>query len=141
MGRGMQKPDFPVRVFYDGHCVVCAREIAYYRRQDHGARLITIDISAADFDPQPYDIPLHDFMYELHVIDARGRIYRGVEGFWAIWQAFPNSTLYGLLGTVITLPLVNSFARLGYKGFARIRRYLPKHHHDCTSGSCHIGDR
>jgi predicted DCC family thiol-disulfide oxidoreductase YuxK len=137
MGRRRQKPEFPVQVFYDGQCVVCAREIAYYRRQDHAGRLRPIDISAADFDPQPYGIPLREFMYQLHVIDARGRTYRGVEGFWAIWQAFPNSTGYGLLGTVITLPLINSFARLGYKGFARLRPYLPKYHHECTSGVCH----
>lgn len=134
----MVKPEFPVRVFYDGNCVVCAREMAHYQRQDRHGRLLMIDISAADFDAGRFSIPLGDFMDELHVIDASGHIYRGVQGFWAIWQAFPNSTVYGLLGTIITLPLVNHWARLGYKAFARLRRYLPKYRRDCGSGSCRI---
>jgi predicted DCC family thiol-disulfide oxidoreductase YuxK len=141
MRKRLHKPEFPARVFYDGHCVVCAREMAHYQRQDRQHRLILVDISAAEFDAQAYGIPLHEFMDQLHVIDAGGRTYRGVEGFWAIWQAFPSSTLYGLLGTVVTLPLINPLVRLGYKGFARIRRYLPKHHDTCTSGSCRIDRR
>lgn len=132
----MRKPDFPVRVFYDGSCVVCSREMAHYQRQDHHGRLVMVDIGAADFDPHRYGIPLSDFMNQLHVIDAGGHTYRGVEGFWAIWQAFPSSSLYGLLGTVLTLPLINRFARLGYRGFARLRHYLPKRHRSCSSGSC-----
>jgi predicted DCC family thiol-disulfide oxidoreductase YuxK len=140
-GQWMQKPEFPMRVFYDGNCIVCAREMTHYRRQDRHGRLLLVDISAADFDARRYGIPLTAFMEQLHVIDARGRIYRGVEGFWAIWQAFPNVTLYGLLGRMITLPIINSCARLGYRGFARLRRYLPKKRRDCTSASCHIDHR
>ncbi|MDO3379878.1 thiol-disulfide oxidoreductase DCC family protein [Geoalkalibacter halelectricus] len=134
-----EKPVFPLRIFYDGACSVCAREVEHYLRRDRQERLIGIDISAADFDPTPYSIPLKDFMYELHAIDAQGRVYRGVESFWAIWQAFPGSTLFGFLGTLINLPLINPLARLGYQGFARIRPFLPKRKSKCDSGSCRIG--
>jgi predicted DCC family thiol-disulfide oxidoreductase YuxK len=136
-----EKPDFPIQVFFDGACVVCSREIAHYVRMDQEQRLIPIDISHSDFDPKPYGITLDDFMYELHVIDQRGRVYRGVEGFWAIWQAFPSSTALGLLGSLITLPLVNPLARLSYKVFARLRPFLPKHKDLCESGTCRIGKR
>jgi predicted DCC family thiol-disulfide oxidoreductase YuxK len=132
----MRKPEFPVRVFYDGSCVVCAREMAHYRRRDQHERLLMVDISAADFDAQRYGVPLSALMKQLHVIDAGGHIYRGVEGFWAIWQAFPNSSVYGLLGKVLTLPGITPLARLGYLGFARIRRYLPKKQSSCSSESC-----
>lgn len=132
------KPHFPIRVFYDGSCSVCATEIEHYLRQDHNGRLLAVDISARDFDPEPYCISLDAFMYELHVIDTRGVIYRGVEAFWAIWQAFPASTLYGALGILINIPVVNSVARLLYKGFARFRIYLPKRP-VCDSESCRIG--
>lgn len=134
------KPDFPLRVFYDGSCVVCATEIEHYLRQNHGGRLVAVDIAAPEFDPGQFNISLTTFMYELHAIDAGGRTYRGVEAFWAIWQAFPASTVYGLLGGMITLPIINSAARLLYKGFARIRPYLPKRH-NCSSGSCRINDK
>ena len=132
-------PSFPLSVFYDGACLVCSTEVEHYRRQDRGDRLISVDISAADFKPEQYGIPLTAFMHEMHAIDHQVQVYRGVEAFWAIWQAFPTSTVYGLLGTLITLPLLNPLARLCYRGFARIRRYLPKRHRDCESGTCRIG--
>lgn len=131
------KPDFPIRVFYDGSCIVCATEIEHYLRKDHGGRLIAVDISATDFNPGLFGIPLESFMYELHCIDQKGDIYRGIEAFWAIWQAFPSSSWFGLLGSIVTMPVVNPVARLIYKSFARIRKYLPKRH-SCSNGSCRI---
>lgn len=136
----MKQPAFPISVFYDGACSVCTAEIEHYQRQDRDGKLIAVDISSPDFDPEPYRIPLADFMYELHVIDRSGGIYRGVEAFWAIWQAFPASTVYGFMGVVVTAPFLNQVARLLYKGFARIRPYLPKKH-SCTSDACRIGKR
>ena len=131
------KPKFPIKIFYDGSCSVCSAEIEHYLRQNHDNKLLGVDISAPDFDPSPYGITTEAFMYELHVIDQKGEIYRAVEAFWAIWQAFPASTLYGMMGVVINLPLVNPVARLLYKGFARIRPFLPKKH-VCDSGTCRI---
>lgn len=133
----LTKPQFPVEVFYDGSCSVCATEIEHYLRQDQRGKLLAVDISAADFNPEPYGIALDEFMYQLHVIDRKGEIYQGVEAFWAIWQAFPSSAIYGIMGAVISMPLVTPFARLLYKGFARIRPYLPKKH-VCDSGTCKI---
>jgi predicted DCC family thiol-disulfide oxidoreductase YuxK len=131
------KPDFPIQILYDGSCIVCATEIEHYLRQNHGGRLIAVNITSPDFNPEPFHIPLEKFMYELHVIDATGTVYKGVEAFWAIWQAFPSSTVYGFMGVIVTAPVLNLLARLFYKGFARIRPYLPKRH-DCSTGTCHI---
>jgi predicted DCC family thiol-disulfide oxidoreductase YuxK len=132
-------PKFPLRVYYDGSCAVCATEIDRYSRRDHAGRLILVDVSAPDFDPALLGITLDEFMYQMHVIDQGGTVYRNVEAFWAIWQAFPASTFLGLLGALITLPLINPVARLCYKGFARIRKYLPKRGNACSTGSCRIG--
>jgi len=132
----MDTPAFPLQVFYDGSCSICAAEMGLYRRKEHAGRLIFVDVSSPDFDPTSYGITLEAFMYEMHAIDRQARVYRGVEAFWAIWQAFPASTWYGLLGTLITLPGVNLLARLAYSGFARIRKYLPKRH--CDDGVCRL---
>jgi predicted DCC family thiol-disulfide oxidoreductase YuxK len=131
------KPEYPLRVFYDGSCIVCATEIEHYLRQDHGGRLVAVDIAAPEFDPDPFQITLDRFMYELHAVDRNDVIYRGVEAFQAIWQAFPNSFLYATLNSIIGLPLVNPMARLFYRCFARIRPYLPKRNR-CHSGTCRI---
>ena len=132
-------PDFPLQVFFDGSCSVCATEVERYGRRDQGVRLILVDISAPGFDPVPFGITLAEFMYQMHVIDQSGRVFRGVEAFWAIWQAFPASTLLGSCGKLIMLPLINPIARLCYRTFAGIRGYLPKRRRDCSSGSCRIG--
>lgn len=135
----LDKPDFPLRVFYDGACPVCAAEIEHYGRRDREKKLVPVDISSSDFAAAAYGIPLADFLYQLHAIDRRGRVYRGVDAFWAIWQAFPASTLYGFLGSLVVLPGVNGLARLCYRGFARIRTVLPKRKSSCATGSCRIG--
>jgi len=132
-------PLFPLRVFYDGACSVCAGEIDHYRRLDHAGRLVAVDISAADFDPLPYGIPLEAFHYELHAIDQQGTVYRGVDAFRAIWQAFPASVLFGMLATLVTLPVIRVLARAGYRGFARVRPFLPKRRSACHSGDCRVG--
>lgn len=132
-------PDFPLRVFYDGACSVCATEVERYGRRDRDGRLILVDISNPAFDTALFGIPLADFMYQMHAIDRSGRVFRGVEAFWAIWQAFPSSTLLGLCGALISLPLINPLARLCYRMFAGVRGYLPKRRKECSGGSCHIG--
>ena len=133
------KPQFPLRVFYDGSCIVCATEVERYGRMDHGLHLILVDISAPEFNPDSLGITLDELMYQMHVIDRVGTVYRNVDAFWAIWQAFPASTLLGFMGTLLTLPVINPIARLCYRGFARIRKYLPKREDACSSGTCRIG--
>lgn len=135
----MQSPDFPVRVFYDGSCLVCSTEIDHYLRRDRQGRLVPVDISAESFDPTPYQISGEDFMAQLHAIDSSDRIYRGVEAFRVIWLAFPDSTWLGLLGRIISLPGISALARLAYRGFARFRKYLPKRHSDCKDDHCRGG--
>jgi predicted DCC family thiol-disulfide oxidoreductase YuxK len=134
----MNKPYFPVRVFYDGSCSVCAAEIEHYLRQDRDGRLVAVDISSPEFHAESFHISLDAFMHEMHVIDNAGNVYRGVEAFRAIWQAFPASPLYAALATMVSFPVINPVAHLLYKGFARIRPYLPKRR-GCDSGTCSIG--
>lgn len=131
-------PAFPLRIFYDGACVVCAAEVEHYVRQDRDKRLLAIDISAPDFDPQPYNLSMEAFQRQMHAIDADGVIFRGVEAFWAIWQAFPAASRYGLLGRLMTLPLINGLARCGYRLFARFRKYLPRRPRTCPDNACKL---
>ncbi|MDZ4184191.1 MAG: DUF393 domain-containing protein [Desulfuromonadales bacterium] len=132
-------PIFPLRIFYDGSCRVCAAEIEHYLRRDHGDRLIGVDISAPDF-VAPAGLTHAALMHELHVIDARGIVYRNIAAFQVIWRAFPADPFYRFLATLFTLPLFNPLARCGYRIFARLRRYLPKRH-ACASGVCRPDSR
>jgi predicted DCC family thiol-disulfide oxidoreductase YuxK len=131
-----ETPVFPLQVFYDGSCSVCAREMVAYRRKEHGGRLLFVDIGAPEFDPTPFGITLDAFMYEMHCIDREGGIFRGVEAFRVIWLAFPGSARYRFLAALINLPGVNRLARFIYRSFARNRRYVPKNRDACPDGSC-----
>ncbi|UFS69595.1 DUF393 domain-containing protein [Geomonas sp. RF6] len=131
-----EAPEFPLKVFYDGSCSVCSSAIEVYMRMEHGGRLIFFDISAPDFQPELYGIPLHRFMHEMHAIDRRNRVFRGVEAFEAIWQALPPGTFYRIIGTFLALPGIDLMARAGYWSFARIRRFLPKTKNSCPGGVC-----
>jgi len=132
----LHEPAFPLQVFYDGSCSVCAAGMDLYRRKEHSGRLIFVDISSPEFDPAAHGIPMQQFMSEMHAIDREGRVYRAVEAFWAIWRALPDSPWHRFLAALIALPGVNLPARLAYRGFARIRKYLPKGHRECGSGVC-----
>lgn len=132
-------PQFPLRIFFDGACPLCSREVEHYLRKDRDGRLIPVDISSPDFDPHPEGITLQAFMYELHAIDRSGAVYRGVDAFRAIWQAFPDAAGYRTLAALIALPLINPLARLGYRGFARLRPYLPGRKGQCVEGICQCG--
>lgn len=132
-------PRFPLRIFYDGSCSVCSSAMARYRIKDRDGRLEFIDIGGQEFDPVAYGIPLAEFRYQLHAIDRNNVVYRGIDAFGAIWRAFPASTGYGVLATLLSLPGFTPLARLGYRFFARIRRFLPKQNAACAAGSCKIG--
>jgi predicted DCC family thiol-disulfide oxidoreductase YuxK len=131
-----EAPTFPLQIFYDGSCSVCAGEMDIYRRRAHGGRLVFVDISAPDFNPAFHGIALEDFRHEMHAIDRQGRVYRGVEAFWAIWLAFPASYWYRFLASLVYLPGVNLLARMAYRSFAGIRKYLPKSQGSCDDGVC-----
>ena len=132
-------PEYPLKIFYDGSCRVCAAKMESFRRKANGGRLDFIDISSPEFDPTPYGISQAAFRYEMHAIDRGGRVYRGIEALSAVWLAFPSSTLYTGLGRLVTMPGIGYLARLAYRCFARLRRYLPKSQEVCRDGSCRTG--
>ena len=113
-----------LEVFYDGGCNLCTREIERYRKIDSRHRLTLIDISASSFDPSQYDRDLSTFMRKLHVRDAAGDFYTGIDAFTRIWAVMPNSELH-LLSAVVAFPGINLMARSGYWLFARCRQLFP----------------
>ncbi|HEX9078147.1 MAG TPA: DUF393 domain-containing protein [Desulfuromonadaceae bacterium] len=114
-------PAFPLQVFFDGSCPLCAGEMEKYRAMEHDGRLLFVNIKAPRFDPTPYGITMDEFMHEMHCIDRDGRVFRGVEGFRAIWLAFPASRWYAFLARLVGFPGVNLMARLMYRCLARLR--------------------
>lgn len=111
-------------LFFDGGCGVCRREVEKYRQMDKDGLLVFIDISAQGFEPSQYGGDLQQFMKKLHVLDASGEFYTGIDGFTRIWAVLPQSELH-LLSAFVAFPGINIVARSGYWLFARLRKFLP----------------
>ena len=134
----MKKISFPITVFFDGSCSVCADEIAQYRKKDRHKRLVMVDISADDFDPAQYGKTQQEFDTQMHVQDGDGSFFLGVDAFPAIWQALPGRS-FRLLSFLVTLPGIHFAAKTAYALFAKYRKSLFPPKKNCDSGQCGIG--
>jgi predicted DCC family thiol-disulfide oxidoreductase YuxK len=130
-------PDTPAlnrfKVFYDGLCVVCSREIRFYRRLRGSENLDWIDIASPQFVAAEYGLDPKEAERYFHVSNERGQLISGVDAFVEIWKRLPALKLWVKLSTI---PGVKPMLKLGYRGFVRIRPYLPRHPSSCESDRC-----
>jgi predicted DCC family thiol-disulfide oxidoreductase YuxK len=80
----------PITVYFDGHCAVCSREVALYRRLDRRTRICWLDLAG------PTDV-LHDAGFSLaaaldllHVRDADGSLRIGLDAHLLMWERLPG---------------------------------------------------
>jgi predicted DCC family thiol-disulfide oxidoreductase YuxK len=64
-------------VLYDGGCEMCRNVAAGVLRYDNTDALELLDANEPAARAQFPELKLDDLLYELHVIDDRGRVYRG----------------------------------------------------------------
>jgi predicted DCC family thiol-disulfide oxidoreductase YuxK len=124
------------RVYYDGLCPLCSREIEYYRKKDLGAVIDWIDITQDDFDASAEGLDPDKVNQFFHVKDEQGDVVVGVDAFIEIWARIPSLRKWRVLSLV---PGVRPVMKLGYAVFARVRPLLPrKSRDDCQSGLCGV---
>ena len=122
---------YPLTVFYDGACPICAREMALMKRLDRTQRLTLLDFSLAGF-AAPADLAVTDLSAVIHAQWADGTVITGVEVFRAIWEA----TGLGFLSRLSRLPLVASLMAMAYGWFARNRLWLTGRSNACPGNAC-----
>lgn len=118
------RPQYPLTVFYDGSCPICSGQMADYRERTTAAVLRFVDISRPEFDASRYGRSRRQFMKMLHLMDAGGRFYVGVDALRLLWAALPD-TPYRMLAALLGLPGIHLLARIGYRLLAPWRHYLP----------------
>lgn len=112
------------RVFFDGACHLCSREIRHYRKLPEAQKFEWVDISAPDFKAEAYALDERAVHQEMHVMDEKGELHIGVMAFVEIWKRLPR---WRVLASIVQWPIVFCAAKLGYSIFAYgIRPYLPK---------------
>jgi len=125
--------DWQIRLFYDGDCPLCSREIRLLERMDRGrGRIACTDISALDFDAKEHGLERADLMARIHAVLPDGSIVEGVEVFRRAYQAVG----WGWLLAPTRWPLLRGAADAAYRMFARNRLRWTGRKHACEEGVC-----
>ncbi len=118
------------RVFFDGDCPLCLREIRWLQKRDSQNVIHFVDIAAEDFSATDYGKTFDELMAEIHGLTADQQWVKGVEVFRELYQAAGFTKCVRLS----RLPIVRHALDLGYRVFAKYRTRLPGRR--CKQGSC-----
>lgn len=109
-----------VKVWYDGACPLCLREIALMRRLDRRGRISFIDVAEGSDPSCPVDRA--QLLARFHA-EEDGVIHDGAAAFAAMWRAIP---LLRPLGLAARNPRVLRLLEAGYVRFLRLRPRLQR---------------
>jgi predicted DCC family thiol-disulfide oxidoreductase YuxK len=113
---------YPLTIYYDASCPMCASEMLALKDRDAHDRLILIDCSAAGFPDQVEGVSRQAMMELIHARDAGGVWRVGVEVFEAAYRAAGLTWAARLWGNRFLRPL---WSRL-YPWVARNRQSLSR---------------
>ena len=83
MGKGTLK------VYFDGQCPLCKREIDFYRKRAHGEEIAWIDIEHESFDGSTTGLTKETLKTRFHVVKDDCKIYSGGYAFLQLWSFIP----------------------------------------------------
>lgn len=110
----------PVRVWYDGACPLCLREIALMRRLDRRGAIDFVDVAAGSDPSCPVDRA--QLLARFHA-EEDGVIHSGAAAFAAMWRAIP---LLRPLGLAARHPAVLRLLEAAYLRFLKVRPRLQR---------------
>ncbi len=85
------------KVFYDGSCPICTREIAFYQRRSGAGTVEWIDITKLDSDYVYPGISRQTAMSRFHVVTPEGEILIGGTAFAGLWRCLSAFRFFGWL--------------------------------------------
>lgn len=109
-----------VKVWYDGACPLCTREIALMRRLDRRGAITFVDVAAGADPTCPIDRPR--LLARFHA-EEEGRVLSGAAAFAAMWRAIP---LLRPLGLAARHRLVLALLEAAYLRFLVVRPRLQR---------------
>lgn len=110
----------PVKVWFDGACPLCLREIALMRRLDRRGGITFIDVANGADPSCPIDRAT--LLARFHAEEA-GVVHDGAAAFAAMWRAIP---LLRPLGLAARNRLVLRVLEAAYVQFLKIRPRLQR---------------
>ena len=101
---------FPVTIFYDASCPVCASEIGALASRDGRCNLRMVDCSAPAFDAASLGRPglsRSRMLEALHARDSNGRWFEGIDAFAIAYGCAGMTRVAGLLRHPLAKPLLS----------------------------------
>lgn len=122
-----------LQVFYDGQCILCSKEIDFYKSKPKHELVEWIDIAQPAFKAEDFGLDPDRVHARFHAIENR-QIFEGVDAFQKIWKTLGIfSALNWSAENKALRPLLN----FGYDLFVKARPYLPrKNNVVCDDNSC-----
>lgn len=109
-----------LRVWFDGSCPLCRREISLMRRLDRRGAIQFVDVSDGETG---CPIDRAELLRRFHAQEAGRPVVSGAAAFAAMWRAVP---LLRPLGLMARWPPVLSLLEAAYTMFLRVRPSLQK---------------
>jgi predicted DCC family thiol-disulfide oxidoreductase YuxK len=116
---------YPLTVFYDASCPMCASEMLALKQRDRESRLVLVDCSAAEFDAQVLagtGITRTELMARMHARDAHCRWLVALDAVEAAYRAAGLERAAQFWGARGMRPLLNPL----YRWVARRRQALSR---------------
>lgn len=109
-----------LKVWFDGACPLCQREIALMKRLDRDDEIDFVDVSEGADPSCPID--QSELLARFHA-EEDGRVVSGAEAFAAMWRAIPSLRTLGLIARNRTV--LSVLERL-YVLFLKVRPQLQR---------------
>ena len=84
-----------IKVFFDGKCPLCAREITFYQRQQGANDIDWVDAHKASASDFPEGLTRENALKRFYVIGPKGNLLSGGKGFVLLWMALPKFSFMG----------------------------------------------
>ena len=107
-----------IKVFYDGKCKLCSREVKYYKKIAPAGIFNWYDINQYAEELNKDGISLVTGLRWLHAKDENGKFHIGADAFILIWSKLER---WHFLAKFTKLPIIHSIANLMYRSFAKWR--------------------
>ena len=114
--------DYPLKIFYDASCPVCALEMDQLRARDSDGRLELVDMSAPGFDAACHGFAHADLDAAIHAVRPDGSVVRGMPVLRLAYRAAGLGWLLRPTGVGPLRPLFDA----AYRVFARNRKSISR---------------
>lgn len=109
----------PLKVYYDAACPICRRERRRYERLARNSEAVEwLDANTHEAVLSEHGVTVQEALLSLHVEDAGGRLYRGMDAYILLMQRIPRLRP---LAVLIGLPVIKPVLTWWYDRWVRRR--------------------